>query len=63
MYNITQPLKENKIMPSAATRMDLEITIQSEVRKRQIPYDIIYMWNLQYDADKCVYKTEIDSKT
>ena len=42
MYNITQPLKENKIMPSAATRMDLEITIQSEVRKRQIPYDIIY---------------------
>ena len=62
MYNITQPLKENKIMPSAATRMDLEITIQSEVRKRQIPYDIIYVWSLKQDTNELTYETETDSQ-
>ena len=34
-------------MPLAATWMDLEIIILSEVRLRQISYDIIYMWNLK----------------
>ena len=37
-------------MPFAATWMDLEIIILSEVkqdRKRQISYDIAYMWNLK----------------
>ena len=33
----------------AVTWMDLEINILSEVRQRQIPYDITYMWNLKYD--------------
>ena len=45
-WNITQPQKKNKIMPFAATRMDLEIVILSEVksdRERQITYDIAYM--------------------
>ena len=44
--------------------MNLEITILSEVkseRKRQIPYDIIYMRNLKYDTDEFTYKTETDS--
>ena len=34
-------------MPFAATWMDLEIIILSEVRERQISYDIPYMWNLK----------------
>ena len=34
-------------MPFAATWMDLEIIILSEVKVRQIPYDITYMWNLK----------------
>ena len=34
-------------MPLAATQMDLEIIILSEVRERQISYDITYMWNLK----------------
>ena len=42
--------KKNEIMPFATTWMDLEIIILSEVksdRKRQISYDITYMWNLK----------------
>ena len=33
-------------MSFVATRMDLEMIILSEVRKRKIPYDILYMWNM-----------------
>ena len=43
--------KKNEIMPFAATGMDLEIVILSEVksdRERHISYDIIHMWNLFY---------------
>ena len=39
-------IKKNKIMPFAATWMELEILIQSEIkseRERQIPYDISYI--------------------
>ena len=39
--------KKNEIMPFAAIWMDLEIIILSELRERQISYDITYMWNLQ----------------
>ena len=31
-------------------------------RDRQIPYDITYMWNLKYDTNELIYKTEIDSQ-
>jgi len=40
----------NKIMPFAASWMDLEILILSELKsdtERQIPYNISYMWNLK----------------
>ena len=32
-------------------------------RERQIPYDITYMWNLKYDTNEPIYKTETDSQT
>ena len=32
-------------------------------RERQISYDITYMWNLKYDTNGLIYKTEIDSQT
>ena len=57
-------IKENKIMPFVATWMDLGIIILSEVRKRKtIPYNITYTWNLKYDTNELIYKTETDSQT
>ena len=42
----------NETIPFAAMWMDLEI-ILSEVRKRQIPYDSIYItWNLKYNTNE-----------
>ena len=54
----------NDIMPLAATWMDLEIVILSEVRERQISYDITYMWNLKKKngTNELIYKTEIESQ-
>ena len=45
-------IKKNDIMPFAATWMQLETIILSEVSKkrekeRQILYDLTYMWNLK----------------
>ena len=56
-------IKKNEIMPFAVTWMDLEIIILSEVRKRQIPYNTSYMWNLKYDTNEHIYETETDSQT
>ena len=40
-------IKMHEIMPLAATWRDLEIIILSDVsqKRRQISYDIIYVWN------------------
>ena len=43
-------LKKNEILPFAATWMDLEGIMLSEIsqtEKDKIPYDITYMWNQQ----------------
>ena len=32
-------------------------------REREIPYDIIYMWNRKYDTNELIYETETDSQT
>ena len=50
-------------MPFAATWMDLEIIILSEVSQRQISYDIIFTWNLKYDANELICKAKIESQT
>ena len=46
--------------------MDLDIIILSSSKsdgERKIPYDITYMWNLKYDTNELIYKTETDSQT
>ena len=30
-------------------------------RERQIPYDVIHMWNLENDTNEHIYKAETDS--
>ena len=35
--------------------------IRNWIRKRQISYDITYMWNLKYDTNEPIYETETDS--
>ena len=52
-------------MPFAATWMDLEFIILNDISKReiQIPYYITYMWNLKYNTNKHIYRTETDSQT
>ena len=39
-------VKKNEIMPFAATWMELEALTLSEIRERQMPYDITHIWNL-----------------
>ena len=47
------------------TQLDLQMIILREInqKKRQIPYDITYMWNLKYDANKIIRETERDPLT
>ena len=47
IYNAILAIKKNEVMAFAATWMDLQIIILSEVSQRQISYDITYMWNLK----------------
>ena len=53
-------LKENEMMPFAATWIDTEIIILSEVNQRgKILYDVHYMGNLKInDTNELIYKTE-----
>ena len=56
-------IEKNEIISCAATWMDLEIIILSEVRERQISYDITYLWNLKKYTKELICKTEIDAQT
>ena len=50
-------------MPFAATWMDLEIIILSEVSQTEDKYHMIsYMWNLGNDTNELIHKTETGSQ-
>ena len=58
--------QKNEIMPFAATWMELEIIILSEVSQTQKDkYNISYMWNLKIenDTNELVYKTRTEAQT
>ena len=60
----TLTIKKKEILPFAATWVDLEIAILSEVRQRQIQISYItFVWNLKYDTNELIYKRETDSQT
>ena len=56
-------IKKSEMMPFAATWMDPEIIILSEVRG-ELAYDIPYIWDLKRnDTNELTHKTKIDSQT
>ena len=64
IYIYNSAIKRNEIMPFAATWMDLEITILSEVsQKEKDKYHISHIWNLKYDTKEHIYETETYSQT
>ena len=68
IYNVSHKkelvIKKNEIIPFAATQIDLEIIILSEVsqRKTNIIWYCLYVESKkENDTNKLIYKTEIDS--
>ena len=65
-YNgILLSYEENKIMPFAATWMDQETIILSEVNqaKTNIIWYYLYVESKKDDTNEVIYKTDIDSQT
>ena len=68
MMKYYSTIKKNEIMPFAATWMmdgptNYYTKWSKSERERQILYDITYMWNLRYDTNELINKTETDSQT
>ena len=56
-------IKKNEIMPFAATGMDLETIMISEVSHTMKDKHITYMWNLKKrDINELICRTETDSQ-
>ena len=55
--------KNNAICSNMDGPRDYHTKWSKSERERQIPYDITYMWNLKYDTNALIYKTETDSQT
>ena len=53
-------IKKNEIMPIAATWMELDTLILSEVsqKERQIPYDITHIWYLIHSTNEPFHRKE-----
>ena len=58
---IYSAIKKNKIIPFAATWMELETLILSEVKKRKTNaiHDITYLWNLINGTNEPFHREEI----
>ena len=56
-------IKRHEILPSAATWMDLEIIILSEVNQTNIICYGLYVESKENDTNELIYKTDTDSQT
>ena len=57
------PTDNNAICSNMDGPRDYQTKWSKSDRERQIPYDITYMWNLKYDTNELIYKTETDWQT
>ena len=59
-------IKKNEILPFANNEdgsRDYHTKWSKSDRERQILHNIACMWNLKYDTNELIYKTEIDPQT
>ena len=56
-------IKTNEISPFAATWIDLEIIIVSEVTQTKIRWYHLYVESKRINTNEFIYKTETDSQT
>jgi len=52
---------KSHIMPFAATWIDLELIILSEVSKTDKYHMMSLIWNLKYNTNEIIFETETDS--
>ena len=45
------------------TTRDYHTKWSKSEKKKDLPYDITYIWNLKYGTNGAIYKTETDSQT
>ena len=62
-YSAIKKEQNNAICSNVDATRDYHTKWSKADRERQISYDITYMWNLKYDTNELIYKTEIDSQT
>ena len=55
--------RNNAICSNVDVPRDAYTKRSKSERERQIPYAITSMWNLKYDTNELIYKTETDSQT
>ena len=59
----TSVIKKNEMMPFAATWMDLEMIVLSEVSQKKTNAKITSMWDPNYDMNEPIFETETEPWT
>ena len=62
-YSVIKKEWNNAICNYMDAPKDYHIKWSKSERERQTPYDIVYMWNLNYDTNEHIYERETDSQT
>ena len=62
-YSVIKKEQNNAICSNMDGLRDYHTKRTKSEKERQIPYDITYIWNLKYDTNEHIYKTEPDSQT